>query len=573
MKRIHIAGGLSLPLEAATQTFAILAKRGVGKTYTSAVITEQMLKVGIPVVILDPIGVWWGLRSSANGKRAGLPITIFGGDHADVPLESTAGETIANLVVDERISAVLDLSRFRKAEQMRFVTALAERLYHKNRKPLHVVMDEADSFAPQRPHHGEERMLGAFEDIVRRGRARGLGITMVTQRSAVLNKNVLTQAEVLIVLRTIASQDRDAIDSWIDVHGDKDKRKQMMDSLASLDIGEAWFWSPGWLDVFKRIKVDKRETFDSSATPKFGGRIREPKRLAAVDLDRIRARIADTIERAKQDDPRELKRQVMELQGKLAKATRPVAMGKIKTVYKEIPVMGKRELGKLIKGIADARKSIKWLGVTMDTLLPTLAKLTDAMKPREEFEELKPAAKETMVTPTVPVKVKRDPVVAVDDADKLMAGERRMVEVLAKVQPDSLDTTQLATLSGLAPNSGTTRNYFGKLRRLKYVTMVAGGRVHLNSIPFGIDNMPLNHDEVIAAWKDKLQAGERRMFDVLLGLHGKSISQEGLGTESGMAYPSGSFRNYLGTLRRNGLAIMDGTMVKLADIMNMVSFK
>jgi hypothetical protein len=31
-RRLRIASGLTLPLEAVTETFAILAKRGVGKT-------------------------------------------------------------------------------------------------------------------------------------------------------------------------------------------------------------------------------------------------------------------------------------------------------------------------------------------------------------------------------------------------------------------------------------------------------------------------------------------------------------------------------------------------------------
>jgi hypothetical protein len=128
-RQLRIASDLTLPLDAVTQTFAILAKRGVGKTYTAAVMTEEMLKAGLQVVIADPIGVWWGLRSSSDGTRAGLPIIVLGGDHGDVPLEVAAGETIADLVVDERLSVVLDLSRFRKGEQTRFMTDFCERLY------------------------------------------------------------------------------------------------------------------------------------------------------------------------------------------------------------------------------------------------------------------------------------------------------------------------------------------------------------------------------------------------------------------------------------------------------------
>lgn len=175
--------GLELPYEAVTETFAILAKRGSGKTYCASVLVEEMHAAGLPVVVVDPIGVWCGLRSSADGKGDGLPFVVFGGDHADVPLEATAGELLADLFVDERLPAVLDLSSLSKGMQRRFMTPdFLERLYHRNRDPLHVVRDEADAFAPQRAGADMARLLGAVEDLVRRGRARGLGCTLITQR-------------------------------------------------------------------------------------------------------------------------------------------------------------------------------------------------------------------------------------------------------------------------------------------------------------------------------------------------------------------------------------------------------
>jgi hypothetical protein len=79
---------------------------------------------------------------------------VLGGDHGDLPLDVASGQLIADLVVDERLSVVLDLSRFRKGEQVRFMTDFAEQLYHRNRNPLHLVLDEADAFAPQRPQKG-----------------------------------------------------------------------------------------------------------------------------------------------------------------------------------------------------------------------------------------------------------------------------------------------------------------------------------------------------------------------------------------------------------------------------------
>ncbi len=165
---LTLGPGLVLPVEAVTETFAILAKRGAGKTYTAAVLVEEMMAAGLPVVIVDPVGVWWGLRSSADRTAEGLPVVIFGGDHADLPLAETAGELLADLVVDERVPAVLDLSTLSKSAGRRFMTDFAERLYHRNRDPLHLVLDEADAFAPKRTDPGGQRLLGSWAGRRRR---------------------------------------------------------------------------------------------------------------------------------------------------------------------------------------------------------------------------------------------------------------------------------------------------------------------------------------------------------------------------------------------------------------------
>ena len=45
-RTLHISDNLILPLDAVTQTFAIMAKRGVGKTHTGSIMAEEMLKQG-----------------------------------------------------------------------------------------------------------------------------------------------------------------------------------------------------------------------------------------------------------------------------------------------------------------------------------------------------------------------------------------------------------------------------------------------------------------------------------------------------------------------------------------------
>lgn len=57
----------------------------------------------------------------------------------------------ADLAVAEQGLLVIDMSAFdSKAEQNRFVLEFMTRLYHRNREPLHLVLEEADEFAPER---------------------------------------------------------------------------------------------------------------------------------------------------------------------------------------------------------------------------------------------------------------------------------------------------------------------------------------------------------------------------------------------------------------------------------------
>lgn len=53
MNEINL-GTLKMPINAATKTFALLAKRGAGKTYTGAVMAEELYKNNIPFVVFDP---------------------------------------------------------------------------------------------------------------------------------------------------------------------------------------------------------------------------------------------------------------------------------------------------------------------------------------------------------------------------------------------------------------------------------------------------------------------------------------------------------------------------------------
>ena len=261
-----ISHELSLPAECVTWVIALLAKRGAGKTYDAGVLAEEMLTAGVPIVVLDGMGTWYGLRVGKEGKGPGLPIVVFGGDHADLPLLPEKAKQIANAIVQANISAVIDISVFSRNVSRRIVTDFLNELYQINRARRCVFIEETDLWAPQKPLGDEAVCLGAVDNFVRRGGNRNLGCVMITQRSAVLNKNILTQSDCLIVLRTLAPQDKKAIQAWVEEATDKDKKelKEWYDSLKELKNGEAWVWHPEKPAIYKRVMFRKRETFHAT---------------------------------------------------------------------------------------------------------------------------------------------------------------------------------------------------------------------------------------------------------------------------------------------------------------------
>ncbi len=101
-------------------------------------------------------------------------------------------------------------------------------------------------------------------------RKKGIGCTLTTQRPADLNEQVLTRYEVLFALSLTHPKDIAPVREWVRVHADAATAARMIAGRPSLPRGEAWVRSPSWLAVFKRVKIRRRTTFDSGATPEVG---------------------------------------------------------------------------------------------------------------------------------------------------------------------------------------------------------------------------------------------------------------------------------------------------------------
>lgn len=317
---LHLGKGLDLPESFATEGVVAIGMRGSGKSNTLVRWAEVLYDAGIPFVAVDPKGDWGGIKSSADGKRPGLAVPIFGGlpAHQDFPLTEQLGARIADLLVDENLSAVLDVSVLSIAARARFLTEFCNQLMRRHQQEPHVrcvILEEAHRYIPQQIPRGSGQMAACKEAaaaVLLEGRAFGLGCWAATQRPARLHKDVLEEVGTAILHRigAAATNDLRTIAGWVK---HEDLGDEIVPSLARLADGEAWVLAPATLGVAQRVKIDRRRTFDSAATPLVGAGSRPTLTMADIDTAAIKEALHDTIERAKADDPKELRKRIADL--------------------------------------------------------------------------------------------------------------------------------------------------------------------------------------------------------------------------------------------------------------------
>jgi hypothetical protein len=565
---LHIAEGLALPNDFAGLRSAIVARAGGGKTYTASVLAEEMVDAGQPWYALDPTGAWWGLRASADGRGPGLPVIVLGGAHGDVALPADAGAAVADLVAHEPSFYVIDLSELgTRGAEVRFAAAFFERLYRTKAKrtdPLHGFWDEADLFAPQRCGPEEARMLGAAEQVVRRGRIRGLGETLITQRPAVVNKNVLSQIDVLIALVIGDERDRRAIKGWLDGTPDADRRREVLESLAGLDRGEAWIYAPAERPaIYRRASIRERRTFNSSARGRRGGS--EPARLADVDLDALRTRMAESIEKATAEDPRVLLTRIRDLERELRQ--RPAAEPEPVEVRVEvIPERVRAQAAALTQEVAKVGERLRDFAAHLEGFALDLGGyangLDDAIQ-QHQVAPAAPAAARRAATPRAapPRPPARKPAVEVpDDVAEIVTGPRQTIldaiATLEQIGASPAPKIQVALLAGVSHKSSGYQNNCGALRTAGLVDYPAGGMIALTDQGRQLADggaAPATSEAMWAFVEQLVGAAKWNLLRTLIENYPNAVGKAELAELSGVSANSSGFQNNCGALRSLGL--------------------
>jgi hypothetical protein len=180
--------------------------RGSGKSWTSAVIAEELAKTGIPFIVVDLMGEYKTLREKFPVLIAALGTPKY----ADITnLSDEQASVLAERIVQTSISVVLDLKHATMLERYSFLANFLEGFYRveeKLMKPYILILDEAHRITPEKGviklrevRDVQTQVEYWVYEIGATGRHYGIGFIAVARRTAEISKMTLTQCELKIV--------------------------------------------------------------------------------------------------------------------------------------------------------------------------------------------------------------------------------------------------------------------------------------------------------------------------------------------------------------------------------------
>lgn len=552
-----------IPSEALDDRLGWVGTTGSGKTYNAGVGVEKLLASAARVVIVDPLDVWWGLRSLPDGKTASrFKLPIFGGAHGDLPLTEHSGALIGETVAKMRESCIVSLGGFASAaSERRFMLAFLTTLYrHTSGQPVHLVLDEADLWSPQvvMDKDGDAvKLKGQVQTLVRRGRIKGFIPWLITQRPAVIDKSVLSQVDGLVAFKLTSSQDREAIGAWIKGQADEGQGREILASLPTLPRGTGVVWLPG-RGVLTTAPFPAKVTYDSSRTPARGEVVKRTE-LKPLDLGALKERLAAVEAETKANDPKALKAEIAKLRAELAKKPATIAAepdpavikAAVETAYLAGVEEGKKRghvAGQAVM-LARAQSALGDLLVdaTPEVMAVGVAHAAPAPRPP------RPAPAKTIAAPAAPT-------------GDVPPGCAKPLATLAGVYPAGMTEAQWSIAAGYKRTGGTWGTYKGRLRSAGLIEQKEGRwfATEAGAAAAGdVELPPAPGPELVRWWAAKLP-GTRKIAEALIEAWPREMGRDELADAVSMSAGGGSFGTYLGRLASPGLIERNGGAIRLS---------
>lgn len=257
--RLHLSANLKLPTDVAVRKISWIGKSGSGKSHGVGLMLEQMRKCGIRFIVLDPVGTHTGI--------AQLDGVVF----HEVQRGMHVGRFVQHVLQND-LNIVVNMRALSFDQQRVFIALFLENLYRHNKDygPRHLVVEEVQQFAPQGGKAESKEMLQVLSTM---GRMEGIGLSVVTQRPAIVDKTVIANTDLFMFFQLMLPQDLGAVEEVLTARTNLPPEEEakidgMISSMPTLHKGEAIAYSPEWLMLAEKRKVDaKRVTPHTGQTP------------------------------------------------------------------------------------------------------------------------------------------------------------------------------------------------------------------------------------------------------------------------------------------------------------------
>ena len=553
------------------------ANSGGGKSWTLRRILEQSFGT-YQHLVLDPEGEFASLRERYD--------YVLAGRGGDTPAEPRSAKLLARRLLELGTSAILDIYELKAHERVRFVRYFLEALVEAPKTlwhPVLVVVDEAHVYAPQK---GEAESLGAVIDLATRGRKRGYCAILATQRIAKLHKDAAAELNNKLIGRSSLDVDMRRSGEELGFTSRDDQQQ-----LRALKPGEFFAFGPAITDVVRMMRVGEVET----SHPKVGTRYLVTPPPPTEKVKKLLAELADLPAESEQEirDLTAAKQTIAGLRRELTAAGRGGAdEAEVRRRVQEGIRILQQTVNELEGDTAGLRAEVKRLRKAMEKAPGDLERIAGGLRAavnggatvtpgppvreRPPAQERPPPAaapsawqerREAARPATVPEPTSDETWGSIEG---VKSGAVRILREIARRHPATWTRSQLGTLTGFKASGGTYKDYIGVLRRRglietsgKEVAVTEAGLAALGEVPAA----PNTHVEVMEMWRGSLKSGCYRMLEAVVEAGEAGLNREELGEMTGFTASGGTYKDYLGVLRRNGLVEVQRALVRALPVL------
>lgn len=510
----------------------VQANSGGGKSWLLRRLLEQTAPL-VQQFVIDPEGEFASLRERFDYIIA-APVD------GDAPARPETAAVLARRLLETGVSAILDIYELDPDERDQFVhnflMALVnapKRLWH----PVMVVLDEAHVFCPERGQ-GSAISKPAVVALASRGRKRGYGLVLATQRLAKLHKDTAAELHNKCIGRT-GGPDLKRAGEELSMTPTEARRE-----LYPLKPGEFFVYGPAFTGDITKITVGPVET----THPTSGTRMLAEPPAPSAKIAAMLGELADI-----QAEATEAATEIESLQEENARLRAEV--DRLKRAGASPPRSPEEEASRLEAMVARHRAT--WEQEKNREVFGLKAALEDARKQAagavEACNRALSAAPAVTRAPAAPrsrtVNAPETP--RPGTSTSLPKGEAAILTAVAQ-HPNGCTRQQLSVLTVYKRSSRDT--YIQRLRE-KGLVEQRGDRVQATTAgvdTLGADFEPLPTGHALRDhWRGNLPEGEGRIFDIVCNAYPIGVDRDLISNATG--YKRSSRDTYIQRLKQKEL--------------------